>query len=254
MALAARVLPGKISSVLFGNRQKHGLTPIRDDPEWQQWQNEYLNFYESTQKQGIGSRVNDAGYEIIKEIDFNGLSIGEIGPGSLPHRALWNGVPAKFTGIDVNQDFLDMCKEKAGCPFVGINVGPDERTLPLPDESIDILLSFYSLEHLNPLGDYLDDYRRVLKPGGRVVGAIPNEGGLAWGLGRYLTSRRWIHANTKLDYDKIICWEHPNFADTIMNELDKRFVRKQISLYPSIGIFSQNLTLLTRFVYERRDT
>jgi SAM-dependent methyltransferase len=254
MKLAARFLPEKISSVLFGNRTKHGLTPILDDPEWQQWQLEYLHFYNSTQKKGIGSYVNDAGYQIIKGIDFSGLSIAEIGPGSLPHRDLWNGLPSKFTGIDINQYFLDVSEQKAGCLFQGVKIAPHERSLPLPDESIDILLSFYSLEHLNPLGEYLDEYRRVLKPGGKIVGAIPNEGGLAWGLGRYLTSRRWIHANTKLDYDKIICWEHPNFADTIISELDKRFVRKDLSLYPPMGLLGQNFTLLTRFIYERPST
>lgn len=252
MTLAARILPDRLAIRLFGDRKRHGVVPDTKDPDWKSWQEQYLIFYNSTQKAGIGSRVNDAGYAVLNDIDLTGLHVGEIGPGSLPHRAFWKGLPGKFTAVDIYQQFLDKSKEKAGCPFEGVIVAPDQRTLPLPDESIDMFLSFYSLEHLNPLGEYLDDYARVLKPGGMILGAIPNEGGLAWGLGRFLTSRRWIHRNTDIDYDKIICWEHPNFADTIITELDKRFERKAHSLYPSIGFFSQNFSLVTRFVYEKQ--
>ena len=92
-----------------------------------------------------------------------------------------------------------------------------------------------------------------LKPDGLILGAIPNEGGLAWGMGRFLTSRRWIHTNTQIDYDKIICWEHPNFADKILDEMNKRFIQKDISYFPSIGLPSINLTLVTRFIYQNCD-
>ena len=113
------------------------------------------------------------------------------------------------------------------------------------------MLSFYSLEHMHPLGGYLDEYARILRPGGRIAGAIPTEGGLAWGLGRFLTSRRWIHRNTAIDYDKIICWEHPNFADTIVQELDARFRSRTVGTWPMLGLGLRNTTLLTRFVYEK---
>lgn len=252
MTLAARFLPQSIAKPLFGDRKKFGTSPISDDVDWMNWQGEYLNFYHSTQKKGIGARVNDAGYKILNTIDFAGLHVGEIGPGSLPHHPFWRAEPAKFTAIDVNQDFLDMTEQKVSCPFEAIIVQPDQLTLPMADASLDILLSFYSLEHLNPLGSYLDEYARVLKPGGLIVGAVPNEGGLAWGLGRLLTSRRWIHANTQINYDKIICWEHPNFVDTILGELEARFEKKARSIFPYFGIPTQNFSLITRFAYQKR--
>ena len=64
-----------------------------------------------------------------------------------------------------------------------------------------------------------------LKPDGIIVGAIPAEGGLLWALGRFLTSRQWLHKNTNIDYDKLICWEHPNYADFILKKLDQNFLR-----------------------------
>jgi SAM-dependent methyltransferase len=252
MKLAANTLPEKITIKLFGDRKKYGLIPHKDDLDWILWEKEYLNFYDTTQKKGLGSFVNDSGYKVLKEIDLTGLTVCEIGPGSLPHRKNWLGTPKKYIGVDINQDFLDLLPHKANCPFEQVKIESGVKALPLPSKSIDILLSFYSFEHLNPLSASLDEYKRVLKPNGRIIGAIPNEGGFAWGLGRYLTSRRWIHANTQINYDKIICWEHPNFADKILNEMNKRFTLKQVSHFPPLSFPSLNLSLVTKFIYEKK--
>ena len=91
--------------------------------------------------------------------------------------------------------------------------------LPLETASQDVLISFYSLEHLNPFEPWMAELSRVLKPGGRLVGAIPAEGGIAWGVGRWLTSRRIMKAKYGLDIRKIICWEHVSFCDTILRRL-----------------------------------
>ncbi len=47
----------------------------------------------------------------------------------------------------------------------------DARALPLPDASVDIAVSCYTLHHLDDEGkrEALSEMRRVLRPGGRVV-------------------------------------------------------------------------------------
>ena len=57
--------------------------------------------------------------------------------------------------------------------------------LPIESESKDIIITFYQLEHLNPLEEYLKEYPRVLKPNGLLVGAH-HEGGVAWGFEDFL--------------------------------------------------------------------
>ena len=91
---------------------------------------------------------------------------------------------------------------------------------------------------------------RVLKPGGILVGAIPAEGGLGWGLGRALTSRRWFKKNTSINPDKIICWEHPNFADTIIKELDRVFKLQKISQWP-LRIPIIDINLIIKIIYKK---
>lgn len=89
-----------------------------------------------------------------------------------------------------------------------------------------------------------------LKPGGIIVRAGPAEGGLLWALGRFLTSRRWLHKNTNINYDKLICWEHPNYADYIINKLDQRFRRVFLKSWPFrfFSMLDSNLTY--RFCYK----
>jgi len=104
------------------------------------------------------------------------------------------------------------------------------------------------MEHLHPLESYINEMKRVMKPGGVLAGAIPCEGGLAWGIGRYLTSRRYLKANSQIDPDKIICWEHRNFADSIMNQLTRSFKRVCVNYWPlSVPLIDTNLII--SFIY-----
>ena len=90
---------------------------------------------------------------------------------------------------------------------------------------------------------------KVLKKGGLLIGAIPSEGGLAWGLGRYLTSRRWLIRNTNINPDKIICWEHPNFAEEILDTLDGNMGKICLDYWP-FKFHSLDLNLILKFIYK----
>ena len=45
--------------------------------------------------------------------------------------------------------------------------------LPYPDAGIDVILAFNVFEHIFNYSNLLSEIRRVLKPGGRVYGAVP---------------------------------------------------------------------------------
>jgi ubiquinone/menaquinone biosynthesis C-methylase UbiE len=135
------------------------------------------------------------------------------------------GRPAIYHAIDVQPDFFPPLREKAlglSIPIQCHTVTSNRPHIPLDSESQDFMMSFYSLEHLNPLHAWLDEIFRILKPNGILVGAIPAEGGIGWGLGRWLTSRRVLKRKYHLDMNKIICWEHVSFCDEILRELNRR--------------------------------
>jgi len=255
MICLARHLPRFLARPLFGDRKAFGPVPDERDPDWKKWESSFFDFYNSTQKDGVGKKINDSGYEILRDIDLEGKQVCEIGPGSLPHMAYWRGKPAAYTAVDITPEFLEMTGKKVAqsvnCPFIPLAQKRDTIQLPVPDSTFDIIITFYSLEHLYPLEDYLREYARVLKPGGLLVGAVPNEGGMAWGLGRFLTSRRWIRKHTTINYDKIICWEHPNCVDYIFSELDALFERQTRRMYPLPFLPMPDANLVTKFIYKK---
>ncbi len=246
-------LPDFLCNPLWGKRKQFGLIIKDDDSCWQEWQQKYLDFYQAMQRKGIGEYVNDAGYRIMSSLDMSDKIVLEIGPGNIRHAAFWQAKPQKFILADVQQAMLDnasavLKSENIIAECLLVHRGDQ---LSLPDSSIDIAVSFYSLEHIYPLAPYLKEIKRVLKPGGLLAGAIPAEGGLAWGGGRLITSRRWFKKNTTINPDKIICWEHPNYGDQILSSLDNFFERKQVTYWPFPRLPLLDLNLIIRFVYQK---
>jgi SAM-dependent methyltransferase len=251
----AKYLPRPVRVALFGDRERHGPVADEADADWRHWREIDLAFYDANQRQSVGSLVNSSGYRIMAGLPLDGRTILEIGPGSLDHMAQWSGRPAKFICVDINEGFMARAVEKleaAGIPTeTHITRAVDGGLLPLADGSVDLILSFYSLEHLHPLQSHIAEFLRVLKPGGLLVGAIPCEGGLGWGLGRYLTTRRWLLANGIKDPGKIISWEHPNFADTILSGIETGFDWRVRRFWPlRIPVIDANL--VASFIAERR--
>jgi len=245
------LLPKSLRTPLWGDRERWGLTPVPEDACWKDWQGSYTDFYQENQREGIGIRVNDAGYTVMSSIHLAGKRVLEIGAGDIRHMKFWRSEPAEYILADVSDEMMSFAKrrvEERGIAYRTISV---ERNQPLAleDASVDVIVSFYSLEHLYPLRSYLDEFKRLLKPGGQLIGAIPTEGGLAWGIGRMLTSRRWFKKNTTIDPDKIICWEHPNFADQILGELDQVFTREAVQHWPSPWLPLLDPNLVIRLLY-----
>lgn len=245
-------IPYPFYKFLFGNRRVFGGKIDYNDSDWLEWEKIALNFYEKNQKQSIGQIVNNAGYDILKKIDFSNKDILELGPGKINHIKYWNCIPKSYAIADIRQPFLDindslLCKEKISFTKHLIN---KDYTLPFKTESKDIIITFFQLEHLNPLENYINEYLRVLKPNGLLVGAIPCEGGLGWGLGRFLTTRRWLLANTTINPDKLICWEHPNFADFIINTISQSSKKQHLSFWP-LKFSSIDLNLVVKFIFKK---
>ena len=247
------ILPRSMCAALWGDRPRWGLTPNLDDPCWQKWQTAYTDFYQANQREGIGTRVNDAGYAVMSSIDLTGKRVLEIGAGDIRHIKHWQGTPAEYLLADISPEMMAFAQKRLEERGIAYRRLPVSRNQPLAlaDASVDVIVSFYSLEHLYPLRPYLDEFKRLLKPGGCLIGSIPTEGGLAWGGGRLLTSRRWFKQNTTIDPDKIICWEHPNFADHILGELDQVFTRQAVDYWPLPWLPLLDPNLVIRLLYRK---
>ena len=246
-------LPYPLKKRLWGDRKKYGLSPNKNDKCWKLWSETYSKFYMENQRNNIGNFVNDIGYKIMSKIDLEGKKILELGAGDIRHMKYWNNNPEEYIIADVSNEMMEFAAKKLNKNFISHKKILTKRNQPLPlkDSSIDIIISFYSLEHLHPIDFYINDLKRVLKNDGILIGAIPAEGGLAWGLGRMLTTRKWFLRNTKINPDKIICWEHPNFADELLLNIRKNLKRKKIIFWPFSWIKNIDYNLIISFIYKK---
>ena len=246
-------LPYSLKKRLWGDRKQFGLIPDKKDKCWKEWSEIYSKFYIENQRNNIGNFVNDIGYRIMSKIDLKDKRILEIGAGDIRHMKYWNNYPKEYILADISADMMRLAVKKLNInsiPYEEIFLKRNE-SLPLKDNSIDVIISFYSLEHLYPVDLFLADYKRVLKEEGILIGAIPAEGGLAWGLGRMLTTRNWFLKNTKINPDKIICWEHPNFSDKLLLDMDNHLNRKKIRFWPFNWLRNIDYNLIIRFIYKK---
>ena len=195
-------------------------------------------------------------YKIINDtvINFDHKDILEIGPGFLDHEKIWKEkIPNSFDLIDVNFDFLKVSEKKLNQRKIKNKkflVKNSYDMNQLPSNSYDYILSFFSLEHIMDLDKFVLHINRILKPNGYLVFVIPNEGYLAWGLGRYFFTRGYVYNKLNMDYDKIICWEHPNFSDYILKCLDKSLI--QIKVHKVPNLFFLDFSISIKGIYQKK--
>ncbi|WP_026999944.1 class I SAM-dependent methyltransferase [Eisenibacter elegans] len=78
----------------------------------------------------------------------------------------------QYTALDKNKSLLEsLSAQYPDVRFIEANVPPLSA---LPDNSFDCVVSFQVIEHIQDDGLFLDEIRRVLKPGGKAFISTPN--------------------------------------------------------------------------------
>lgn len=115
----------------------------------------------------------------------------EIGVGSGMNLVLYRNATA-VVGIDPSAKLLSMARAAAGDRPRSIElVGGTAEAIPLPDRSVDTVVSTWTLCSIPDLPKALSEVRRVLKPGGRFLFA-------EHGLAPEPNVVRWQHRLTPL--------------------------------------------------------
>lgn len=85
------------------------------------------------------------------------------------------GVAAQVIGVDVAADVIDHANRKYGnSSRLSFRVGSC-TAVPLDDESVDVVVSFETLEHVDDQEQMLREIRRVLRPRGLLVASTPDK-------------------------------------------------------------------------------
>jgi ubiquinone/menaquinone biosynthesis C-methylase UbiE len=85
---------------------------------------------------------------------------------------------AGAAAVDVAEGMLAVARQRLDAPACPLLLA-DARALPFPDAAFDCLLVTYTFEVLpeSDIGPAIDECRRVLRPGGRLVAVNLTEGG-----------------------------------------------------------------------------
>ena len=124
---------------------------------------------------------------------------------------------AVVTGIDFSAAMLDVARRRPGRPSVTFVQG-DAMALPVADASADVVTVAYGLRNVADIPRALAEWRRVLRPGGRLVvlefGKPP---GRAW---------RWF-------YFQYLQWVVPVFGRLFCGDSDTLgYIRESLLRYP----------------------
>jgi ubiquinone/menaquinone biosynthesis C-methylase UbiE len=77
-------------------------------------------------------------------------------------------------GFDLSEEAVNTARKNcAQFPFVAIEQG-DGCKLPLDDNSIDLFISFETIEHIHDDRGFLAEVKRVLRPNGNFICSTPN--------------------------------------------------------------------------------
>ena len=98
-----------------------------------------------------------------------GLAVLDLGCGTGRHALRLAAAGAEVTAVDFSEGMLAEARRKPGAELVRFLVHDLHDPLPMPDGAFDRVVSGLVLEHLDDLGGFFREARRMLKPGGRAV-------------------------------------------------------------------------------------
>lgn len=80
----------------------------------------------------------------------------------------------KVFAVDISQEAIDHARRMYGKENIEFITGDAEK-IPLPDRSIDIVVSFETIEHLRNYRSFLSEIKRLLKKNGLAIISTPNK-------------------------------------------------------------------------------
>ncbi|PQJ57145.1 class I SAM-dependent methyltransferase [Vibrio splendidus] len=89
------------------------------------------------------------------------------------------------------------------------------RALDFESNCFDRVIATHILEHLYEPHLVIKEWLRVLKPGGTLSILIPTDPGIAWKVGRYMTTRK-LGVKKGWNYDYIMAREHVNPCNNLI--------------------------------------
>jgi SAM-dependent methyltransferase len=92
-----------------------------------------------------------------------GATILDVGCGPMPYKSMvqYPGKTFRYIGADIDPDVMPDCLLREGDPW------------PIPDQTVDMVVHFYVIEHVRDQAFFFSETHRVLRPGGWLMFTAP---------------------------------------------------------------------------------
>jgi 2-polyprenyl-3-methyl-5-hydroxy-6-metoxy-1,4-benzoquinol methylase len=114
-----------------------------------------------------------ARYQIVEPL-INNKVVLDIACGSGYGSAILATHAKKVTGIDVDKDAVEYAKANYLSSKINFTHG-DASDIPMSDKSVDVIISYETVEHVKDYKKFISETKRVLKKDGVLVISTPNE-------------------------------------------------------------------------------
>lgn len=91
------------------------------------------------------------------------------------HVLAMNSTASHVLGLDIDAKSVSYASDNYGSARVAFASADVQQLSSIPDASVDLVVSFETLEHVADPVAALREFHRVLTPGGRVIASVPND-------------------------------------------------------------------------------
>jgi 2-polyprenyl-3-methyl-5-hydroxy-6-metoxy-1,4-benzoquinol methylase len=112
-------------------------------------------------------------YRVVQELARDKVVL-DIASGSGYGSAMLAETARRVYGIDASQDAIDYATARYGANNITFTVG-DAAQIALDDGSVDMVVTFETIEHIDDYETFISEIKRVLKPNGLAVISTPND-------------------------------------------------------------------------------
>ena len=105
---------------------------------------------------------------------IQGKDIIDIASGEGYGANLMSSVAKSVVGVDISHEAVDFANTKYKKPNVSYKQGSATQ-IPLPDSSIDVVVSFETIEHHDQHDEMMQEIKRILKPDGFLIMSTPQK-------------------------------------------------------------------------------
>lgn len=112
-------------------------------------------------------------YESAKDIVANKVVL-DIASGSGYGTAILGESAKRVIGIDIDAGSIKYAQKNYGSKNVTFKLG-DGKKIPLDDNSVEVIVSYETIEHIDDYRGFMAEIKRVLQPSGLFVLSTPND-------------------------------------------------------------------------------